>query len=67
MALHQSVKETMSDLICHTLIRTNNINTVDKLAICQEYREWIKYIKNKDLIPQKILFINTSTFREHIQ
>ena len=54
----------MSDLICHMLKRTDHLNTGDQLAIGQEYREWIKCIKNKDLVPQNILFINTSTFWE---
>ena len=67
MACHQSVEETMSDLICHMLKRTDHLNTGDQLAIGQEYREWIKCIKNKDLIPQNIIFINTSTFGKYIQ
>ncbi len=57
----------MSDLICHMLKRTDHLNNGDQLAIGQEYRELIKYIKNKDLVPQNILFINTSTFGENIQ
>ena len=67
MAFHQSVEGTMSDLICHMLKRTDYLNTGDQLAIGQEYREWIKCIKNKDLVPQNILFINTSTFGKNIQ
>ena len=67
MAFYQSVEETMSDLLCHMLKRTDQLNTGDQLAIGQEYREWIKCIKNKNLVPQKILFINTSTFGKNIQ
>ena len=67
MAFHQSVEETMSDLISHMIKRTEQINTGDQLAIVQEYREWIKCINNKDLVPQNILFINTSTFGKNIQ
>ncbi len=67
MAFHQSVEETMSDLICHMLKRTDYLNTGDQLAIGQEYREWIKCIKNRDLVPQNILFINTSIFGKNIQ
>ena len=37
------------------LKRTNYHNTGDQLAIGQEYREWIKYDKNKDLFPKNIL------------
>ena len=67
MAFHQSVEETMSDVICYMLKRTENLNTGDQLAIGQEYKEWIKCIKNKDLVPQNILFLNTSTFGKNIQ
>ena len=62
MAFHQSVEETMSEVICHMLERTYKVNIGDQLAIGQEYKEWIKCIKNKELVPQNILFINTSTF-----
>ena len=65
-SLH-SIEETMSEVICHMLTRTDKVNTGDQLAIGQEYREWIKRIKNKDLVPQNILFINTSTFGKNIQ
>ena len=67
MAFHQSVMETMSDHISHMLKRTDYLNIGDQLAIGQEYREWIKCIKNKDLVPQNILFVNTSTFGQNIQ
>ena len=67
MAFHQPVEETMSEVIYHMLQRTDEVSTRDQLAIGQEYREWIKCIKNKDLVPQNILFINTSTFGKNIQ
>ena len=67
MSFHQSVEETMSELICHMLKRTHHLNTPDQLAIGQEYREWITCIKNKELVPQNILFLNTSTFGKNIQ
>ena len=67
MTFHQSVEQTISDLTCHMLKKTDNLNTGDQLAIGQEYREWIKCIKNKDIVPQNILFINTSTFGKNIQ
>ena len=67
MALNQSVEETISEVIFHMLKRTDYLKTGDQLAIDQEYREWIKCIKNKDLVPQNILFINTSTFGNNNQ
>ncbi len=47
MAYHPSVEETMSDLMCHMLKRTDYLKTEYQLAIGQEYREWIKCIKDK--------------------
>ena len=67
MVLHQPVEETMSEVICHMLKRTEKVNTGDQLAIGQEYKEWIKCINNKELAPQNILFINTSTFGKKFQ
>ncbi len=67
MAFHQYIEKTMTDLTCHILKRADHLNTGYQLAIGQEYREWITCIKNKDLVPQNILFINTSTPRENIQ
>ena len=49
------------------LKRSDQVSVGDQLAIGQEYKEWIKCIKNKDLIPQNILFINTSTFGKNNQ
>ena len=62
MAFNQPVEETMSEVICHMLKRTDKVNIGDQLAIGQEYREWIQCIKDKELVPQNILFINTATF-----
>ena len=62
MTFHQPVEETMSEVICHMLKRTDEVCIKDQLAIGQGYREWIKCIKNRELVPQNILFINTSTF-----
>ena len=67
MAFHQTVEETMSEVICHMLQRTDKVSIRDQLAIGQEYKEWIKCIKNKELVPQNILFINTSTFGKNYQ
>ena len=64
MKFHQPVEEVMSEVLCHMLKRANKISLGDQLAIGQEYKEWIKYITDKELAPQKVLFINTSTFRK---
>ena len=62
MEFHQPVEETITEVICHMLKRINKVNPRDQLSIGQEYREWIKCIKNRELVPQNILFIDTSTF-----
>ena len=67
MASHHSIEETMSEVICHALRRTDKLNPGDQLAIGQEYKEWIKCIENRELIPQDILFLNSSTFGRKLQ
>ena len=62
-----SIEETMSEVIFNVLRRTNQLSTGDQLAIGQEYREWIQGIENRELIPQDILFINSSTFGKKFQ
>ena len=62
MSFHQPVEETISEVICHMLKRADKVNSGDQLAIGQEYSEWIKCIQNRELVPQNILFLNTSTF-----
>ena len=52
----------MAELISHILKRTDYLNTEDQLAIGQEYREWIKCLENKSLVPQNRLFINTLNY-----
>ncbi len=66
MAFHQPVEETMSNVIFHMLKRTEKVSPRDQLAIGQEYREWINCINNRELDPQDILFINTSSFEKKI-
>ena len=65
-SLH-SIEETISEVIYYALRRTNQLNIGDQLAIGQEYREWIQGIENREMIPQDILFINTSTFGKKFQ
>ena len=67
MAFYQTVEETMSEVICYMLKRTEKVRGGDQLAIGQEYKEWIKCIKDREMVPQNILFINTSTFGKKFQ
>ena len=52
----------MSELTYHMLKRIDHLNLGDQLAIGQEYREWIKCLESKNLVPQNILFINTLNY-----
>ena len=65
-SLH-SIEETMSEVICHALRRTDQLHTGDQLAIGQEYRECIQCVENRELIAQDILFINTFSFGKTFQ
>ncbi len=68
MAFYEdSIEETMSEVICHFLKRTDLVNVEDKIAIGQEYREWIQCLYNRKIEPQDILFINTSSFGKTFQ
>ena len=56
----------MAELMCHRPKRIDHLNTEDQLAIGQEYREWIKCLENKNLVPQNILFIYTLNYEINI-
>ncbi len=44
--------------LSHILKRTIEVNYEDKLAIAQEYREWINCISESDFSKQEILILN---------
>ncbi len=49
--------------LSHILRRTIEVNYGDKLAIAQEYREWINCISASDFSKQEILVIDKYTFK----
>ena len=59
-------KKNIEDLLVKGLTdilkRTLEVNTKDKLAIAQEYKEWINCISTSDFSKQEILIINKSDF-----
>ena len=61
-------KKNIEDLLVKGLTdilkRTLEVNTKDKLAIAQEYKEWINCISTSDFSKQEILIINKSDFSE---
>ena len=57
----------MSEVICHMLKRIDKVKAGNQLAIGQEYKEWLITYLIKELVPQNILFINTSTFGQESQ
>ena len=48
--------------LSHILRRTIEVNSGDKLAIAQEYKEWINCISSKDFSKHEILVIDKYTF-----
>ena len=48
--------------LTHILKRTIEVNSGDKLAIAQEYKEWINCISTSDFSDQEILVIGNNTF-----
>ena len=48
--------------LSHILKRTIEVNERDKLAIAQEYKEWINCIYASDFSKQEILVIDKLTF-----
>ena len=48
--------------LSHILRRTIEINSGDKLAIAQEYKEWINCISESDFSKQEILVLEENQF-----
>ena len=44
--------------LTHILKRTVELSNKDKLAIAQEYKEWINCVKGSDFSKQEILVLN---------
>ena len=51
--------------LSHILRRTLEVNNEDRLAIAQEYKEWINCASTYDFSQQEILVIDKITFDEH--
>ncbi len=62
----QEDQKTIEDILVkglsHILKRTLEVNSGDKLAIAQEYKEWINCISASDFSEQEILVIDKFTF-----
>ena len=56
------IEDTLVIGLSHILRRTIKVNSGDKLAIAQEYKEWINCISASDFSKQEILVINDHTF-----
>ena len=62
MAFHQTIEETMSEVLCHMLKRADEVNVRDQLAIGQEYKDGLDesqelemtYIKEIKKLGQRI-------------
>ena len=51
--------------LSHILRRTLEVNNGDRLAIAQEYKEWINCSSTYDFSKQEVLIIDKITFNEN--
>ena len=58
----KNIEETLVKGLSHILKRTIEVNPGDRLAIAQEYREWINCISENDFSKHEILFIDKNRF-----
>ena len=58
----KSIEDILVKGLSHILKRTVEVNPGDKLAIAQEYKEWINCISASDFSKQEILVIDKLTF-----
>jgi len=58
----KSIEYILIKGLSHILRRTIEVDEGDKLAIAQEYREWINCVSASDFSKQEILFIDKYTF-----
>ena len=53
-----TIEDVLVNGLSHILRRTTEVNHGDKLAIAQEYKEWINCISLSDFKKQEILVID---------
>ena len=58
----KSIEDILVKGLSHILKRTLEVNAGDKLAIAQEYKEWINCVSASDFSEQEILVIDRFTF-----
>ena len=58
----KSIEEILVKGLSHILRRTIEVSPKDKLAIAQEYKEWINCVSMSDFSKQEILVIDKYTF-----
>tara|TARA_B100000902_G_C27090013_1_gene803346 strand:- start:206 stop:400 length:195 start_codon:yes stop_codon:yes gene_type:complete len=59
---HKSIEDTLVKGLSYILKRTVEVDPGDRLAIAQEYKEWINCISASDFAKQEILVIDKFTF-----
>ena len=57
-----SIEDILVKGLSHILKRTIVVNDKDKLAIAQEYKEWINCLSINDFSQQEVLIIDKYTF-----
>tara|TARA_B100001250_G_C19402668_1_gene615447 strand:- start:106 stop:300 length:195 start_codon:yes stop_codon:yes gene_type:complete len=58
----KNIEDILINGLSHILKRTIEIDERDRLAIAQEYREWINCYSANDFSKQEILIIDKLTF-----
>ena len=58
----KSIEEILVKGLSHVLKRTIEVGYKDRLAIVNEYREWINCLSENDFSTQQILIIDKYTF-----
>ena len=58
----KSIEDILVKGLSHIVKRTLEVNAGDKLAIAQEYKEWINCVSASDFSEQEILVIDRFTF-----
>ena len=58
------IEEILVKGLSHVLRRTLEVNNGDRLAIAQEYKEWINCSSAYDFSQQEVLIIDKITFND---
>ena len=58
----KNIEDVLANGLAHILKRTIEVDYADKLAIAQEYKEWINCVTASDFSKQEILILDKFEF-----